>query len=288
MHSESDSLSKMGLNNCGNFLKYSIFLFNAIILIAGCGLLGLGIYTRTSQTGLSRVLAILGSHLYSTLSIVVVVTGCIVILLSFLGCCGAIKEVRCMLATFFALLMIIFFGLIIGGILIYAYRDVIGQQTVDGLYRSLNTSYGMPGQEKITDAWDFMQKIFSCCGVVGGVNSTTSWAYYKEYSQWFKNQTGIRRYVPDSCCRNQMADNLTMCTGMALQNIAPVKGPPVTVTTLNDELFMEGCYSVIFTFLADNVQIIGGIAVGVAAAMVLGMTFSMCLCRKIKDDYYFD
>ncbi|XP_046335173.1 CD151 antigen-like isoform X3 [Haliotis cracherodii] len=283
-----DKSSKMGLNGCGNFLKYSMFLFNAIILVAGCGLLGLGIYTRTSQTGITKVSAILGSNLYSILSLALMVTGGVVIVLSFLGCCGAIKEVRCMLVTFFALLLVMFFGLVVGGVLVYAYRGQIGEHTINELYRSLNSSYGMAGKDPVTNAWDFMQKIFGCCGVDGGINSTTSWAYYKENTLWYKNQTGIRRYIPDSCCKTQMSENLTKCTGLDYPKLTPAVGPPVVDITFNDQMFTEGCYTKFFAFLASNARILGGVGVGVAAMMVLGMTFALCLCRRIKDDYYFD
>ena len=74
--------------------KLSFFL-----QIAGCGLMGFGVYTRTNDSRVSRFSSILGSYLYSTLSLALIASGGIVILLSFLGCCGAIKEVRCMLGS---------------------------------------------------------------------------------------------------------------------------------------------------------------------------------------------
>lgn len=67
--------------------------------IAGCGLLGFGVYTRTNDSRVARFSSIVGSYLYSTLSLLLIIGGGVVILLSFLGCCGAIKEVRCMLGS---------------------------------------------------------------------------------------------------------------------------------------------------------------------------------------------
>ncbi|XP_050414136.1 tetraspanin-4 isoform X2 [Patella vulgata] len=281
--------AKMGLNGCGNFLKYSMFLFNAIILITGCGLLGLGIYTRTSQTGLSRVSSILGSYLYSTLSLVLIITGGVVIVLSFLGCCGALKEVKCMLVSFFALLLLMFLGLIVGGTVVYAFKDQIGEYTIKELYRSLNSSYGLDGQESVTEAWNSMQKIFQCCGVDGDINSTSSWAYYKENTEWFRNQTdNMKRFVPESCCVSQMDLNVTKCQARIEKHIIPAIGPPVFADMENDQLFTEGCYTAFYNFISRNAQIVGGIGVGIGVAMILGMIFAICLCKRIKDDYYFD
>uniref|UniRef100_A0A0L8GAG6 Tetraspanin n=1 Tax=Octopus bimaculoides TaxID=37653 RepID=A0A0L8GAG6_OCTBM len=87
----------MGLTRCGNFLKYSMFIFNFLILICGCVLLGIGIYTRANDT--PACITSLGSNLFLPVAFMLITLGSIVIILSFLGCCGAIKEVRCMLAT---------------------------------------------------------------------------------------------------------------------------------------------------------------------------------------------
>ena len=79
-------------------LHESIILFS-VSQIAGCALVGFGIYTRTNQSSVTKFSSILGSNLLPTVTLVVIITGSIIILLSFLGCCGAIKEVRCMLVS---------------------------------------------------------------------------------------------------------------------------------------------------------------------------------------------
>ncbi|CAE1291208.1 TSPAN8 [Acanthosepion pharaonis] len=74
-----------------------MFIFNFIILICGCFLLGVGIYTRANHNELC--ITTLGSNLFLPFALTLITVGSIIIVLSFLGCCGAIKEVRCMLAT---------------------------------------------------------------------------------------------------------------------------------------------------------------------------------------------
>ncbi|XP_076448599.1 CD151 antigen-like isoform X2 [Babylonia areolata] len=288
---EVESLNyKMGLTGCGNFLKYSMFLFNAVILIAGCGLLGFGVYIRTGDSRVSQVSSILSGDLYYTLSHLLIASGGVVILLSFLGCCGAIKEVRCMLGTFFILILLLLLGLMVTGVLAYAYRDQIGEHVLRELYRSLNTTYGLTGHKSVTESWDFLQKVFGCCGVEGGVNSSTSWAFYRN-TVWFHNQTdAYREFVPDSCCRSQVSDNLSRCMGMAVGStrFIPVQLPPVYPGMENSQLYTEGCYSAFITFLSDNIRVLGGVAGGIALMMIMAMVFSICLCRRIQDDYFFD
>ncbi|GAB1600807.1 tetraspanin-8-like [Argonauta hians] len=276
----------MGLTRCGNFLKYSMFIFNFLVLICGCVLLGIGIYTRANDT--PDCITSLGSNLFLPAALMLITLGSIVIILSFLGCCGAIKEVRCMLATFFALLLLMLIVLMIGGIIAYVFRGEIKNYFRHHLYVSLNESYGEDDRE--TRAWNCMQSTFQCCGVEGGMNSTNSWAYYKRNTVWFFNQTADEhiKYVPESCCRNTGKANLTRCTRGFEKDMAPYAGPPLQPHQYNDQLYGKGCFSAISDFFYSYMNILGGTACGVALLMVFGMTFSLCLCRRIDDEYAYE
>ena len=56
-------------------------------------------YTRSNDDRITKFSSIMGSHLYTTVSLIIISGGGTIIFLSFLGCCGAIKEVKCMLGT---------------------------------------------------------------------------------------------------------------------------------------------------------------------------------------------
>lgn len=278
----------MAVDGCGKFLKYSMFLFNIVIVIAGCCLVGFGVYTKTNHVGISQVSSVLGGNIIVTLSLVLIIAGAIVILLSFLGCCGAIKEVRCMLVTFFVLLFVMFVGFVVSAVLVYAFRGKIEEYTLNHLKGSLQNDYGFEPQ--VTEAWDSMQQVFKCCGVEGDVNSSSSWAFYKRHSAWFVNQTAPIQYVPDSCCADpDSTPNRTMCVGQALSNIAPRLGPPVPPKKTNNQLHGKGCYTQLEQFLTGNIKILLGVLSGIAFVMILGMVFSICLCRRIQPtDFYCD
>lgn len=289
----------MAVRGCGNVIKYIMFLFNALILVAGCALVGFGIYTRTNQSNVTKFSSILGSDngLLPTVTITVIVAGSIIIFLSFMGCCGAIKEVKCMLVTFFILLMLIFISFLVGGILFYAFRYKIEDITLTQLRIQLNTSYGRTGEEAVTEAWDYMQTIFHCCGVSGDINSTESWAYYKYHTDWFYNNTELAKqssrsrleFVPLSCCVDTVnTPNITKCQGLTDRTRIPYTDPPVAKAQMNDQLYTEGCYTSFSHMVQENVSILVGIIAGIAAVMVLQMVFSMCLCRRIRDEDYYE
>ena len=56
---------------------------------------------------------------------VLIVAGILVVFVSFVGCLGAVKEVRCMMLTYFITLFLMFVVLVIGGVLGYVFRDQV-------------------------------------------------------------------------------------------------------------------------------------------------------------------
>jgi len=70
------------------------------VQLIGAGLLALGIWSKVSETSLADVIK--DDETASNLSYLawgIIVIGAVVFVVGFLGCCGAIKESQCMLAT---------------------------------------------------------------------------------------------------------------------------------------------------------------------------------------------
>ncbi|KAJ0175926.1 hypothetical protein K1T71_008100 [Dendrolimus kikuchii] len=83
---------------CGEFLvKYILFFANLAFALAGLALMGLGIAV---QFQLSPITVITDSFNFEVAPITAMVLGAVVFLVSFFGCCGAIRESNCMLVTF--------------------------------------------------------------------------------------------------------------------------------------------------------------------------------------------
>lgn len=68
----------------------------SVLQLVGGVVLGLGIYAHVTDfiTGLS---AVVGSDLFRAGSILIIVAGALMVVISFLGCCGAWQENRIML-----------------------------------------------------------------------------------------------------------------------------------------------------------------------------------------------
>lgn len=77
------------MDGCGNFMKYSFGFINLIIFAGGGALLGVGIAAVVGDQ--SDISSLLNTDLYQGTAIVIIVTGALIMFVSFLGCCGAFK-----------------------------------------------------------------------------------------------------------------------------------------------------------------------------------------------------
>ena len=70
------------------------------VQLVGCALLAVGIWAKVDEGSLTRLIKAedVASKL-SVLAWVIIVVGAVVFIVGFLGCCGAIRESQCLLAT---------------------------------------------------------------------------------------------------------------------------------------------------------------------------------------------
>lgn len=82
--------------NCGaHIVKYILFLFNFLCLVAGVLLIVFGSLVLTNNDGIMH-LPVDMVEFPQGIPIAAIVLGCVISLISFLGCCGACKENNCM------------------------------------------------------------------------------------------------------------------------------------------------------------------------------------------------
>ncbi|XP_060653522.1 protein late bloomer [Drosophila sulfurigaster albostrigata] len=171
-------------------IKYLVFLFNAL-----CALLGIGVIVVNS-IALKDV-----ANETRPVLIFFIVIGSIVFLISFFGCCGAIKESSC-LTWMYAIIMLII--LILSCVLCFVYVHHIDDEQ---LARSqLNNAWAQ--QKNGTDAMTFYQKTFKCCGITGPndytkANLTTPESCYAANTNG--TATTSHSVYPDGCLTKLIA-----------------------------------------------------------------------------------
>lgn len=235
-------------------LKYLMFFFNLLIFICGAATLGVGIWAAVSA-GSFRDILISNPVIFDGVYIIIAV-GAALFLIGFLGCCGAIKESRCLLAMFFVFVLIIFIVEIVGGILVFVYLPQVENIAISSI-----SAYNGSAADSvlITQGWNTVQATVACCGY----NNYTDW---KDNAVWNAANPGVE--VPDSCCTRR---------------ILTTDGEIIDVEKCRqgDTAFInaDGCK----TKLSNYVWVVGGVALGILLVELLGMIFSCCLYRAIEE-----
>ena len=94
--------------------------------------------------------------IYSSAAILLIVIAVAVVIVTFFGCCGAWKENRCMLGTYFTAILVLFICILVGAVIAVT-QDL--SYIPDALKSTMN-NYGKDGNDNnvITEAWDGIQE----------------------------------------------------------------------------------------------------------------------------------
>ncbi|XP_013776189.1 CD151 antigen-like [Limulus polyphemus] len=239
------------VEGCRKAIKYAMLMANLLILIGGIVVFSIGVWTLADKAFME---SLLGSNLYVSSAAILIATGVIVIIIAFLGCMGAFKEIKCMLLTFFIILFMIFITMLVGGILGYVFRNEVDEHMHSEM---LKTVKQYMNDTPVTEAWDAVQEKFECCGMIPGED--TSHQPYKIWMDMNHNFKMTGPQVPSSCCKSKAL--LSQC-----------QRNPSEETT-----WMKGCYEELKEFVKRHAIIVGGIGIGISCVLILGMVFSCAL-----------
>ncbi|XP_056144214.1 tetraspanin 35 [Lampris incognitus] len=243
---------------CFGFLKVMMFAFNGIIFLAGAGILGVGIWVKVDSGSVLGVLqqiqdapAELGQLL--NVGYLLIAVGAVLLIIGFLGCCGAVRESRCMLLLFFVIVLVVFIAEVAGAVVILVFRPLaeeliskLGKQAT----KNIRDDYGR--NSDVTGLWNTTMDTLKCCGF-NGYNDFTGSPYYNETSHQYPPQCCLHAASPCSAAAAQTASNTTI----------------------------TGCFPKFKKLIEDNSVVIIAVALGIAALEVCAMIVSMTLYCKI-------
>ncbi|XP_030576495.1 tetraspanin-8-like [Archocentrus centrarchus] len=171
----------MAVNKC---VKYLLFFFNLLFWLSGCLILGVSIYLKVSKNA-NQITneALPGIDLMIAIGVIIMVLG-------FLGCCGAIRENRCMLLLFFIFLLLIFILLVAAGIAGAVSQNKMNEW-VDQRLQNLTATFKQ--DQTLREDIQKLQKELKCCGLLNGK------------SDWAPEP------IPTSCRCNVTATNTNEC-----------------------------------------------------------------------------
>ncbi|XP_063080218.1 tetraspanin-1-like [Engraulis encrasicolus] len=235
---------------CFGFLKVMMFVFNGIIFLAGAVILGVGIWVKVDSGSILNLLdkipnAPVELDQVSNVGYLLIAVGAVLLILGFLGCCGAVKESKCMLLLFFIIILLVFLAEVAGAIVILVFRPLaeqlirkLGVEMVEDIQKQYGTN------DDITGLWNTTMDTLKCCGFNNYTDFEGS-PFHSEYNLF-----------PSQCCKSTSsacdADNTST---------SPV----------------PGCYEKLVSLIDNNAVVIIGVALGIAVLEILAMVVSMSM-----------
>lgn len=164
----------MGLGCGASTVKYLLFLFNLLCALCGLAIVGVGVAVYFKIDDIELVL---NDYDIVVVPIVYFVIGAIIFVIAFFGCCGAIKESRCMTITYSIFLLVVLVLEIAMGVSIFVYGEEIQRESKAYLDKMWEERF------KYFSFWNTVQSTLKCCGLTGPTN-------------WLPEE------IPDACCRS--------------------------------------------------------------------------------------
>ncbi|XP_076346407.1 CD9 antigen-like isoform X2 [Tachypleus tridentatus] len=252
--------------------KGVLIAFNLIFWLSGAAMLGTGIYflVDTDKVTLYRLFYTDGSYaLIHYLAYALIGVGGLVFVVGFFGCCGAVRESKCMLVTYFIFLFLILGCETAVGILAVIFQDKVIKTLEENVSSKLKNKYGL--DETITESIDLAQAKFDCCGVKKALD------YDK--SKWKLDNLGQDDNVSKTCCvlKNRDDDD-------AFKNPIPLNGTLCQSQDSKQNMnfrHQKGCLIKLEEFIRSESTVLLGIGCGIAGLEIFGMVFAICLCKEI-------
>ncbi|KAI1896320.1 hypothetical protein AGOR_G00093570 [Albula goreensis] len=179
-HSDRMSVSR----RCLCCVKYLMFVFNLIFWLGGCGLFGVGVWLSFTQSEFSSLPLSFPSLSAANL---LLVAGGVTMITGFLGCLGALKEQRCLLMTFFVILLVLVITEVTLTLILHIFHKQLDTKAQNDLRDGMKDYESNEGLKK---SWDSVQKMFKCCGVT----NQTEWLVVRNHTNG----------LPPSCCSGEV------------------------------------------------------------------------------------
>ncbi|KAH7644165.1 cd81 antigen-like protein [Dermatophagoides farinae] len=257
-------------------IKLIVVLYNFIFWLTGVFILSLFAYLYWDSQNYLDIQEI-STH-YVTPFIALLILGALMTIIGFLGCCGAIRESKCLLLMYISICLIL--CVLSGAFLFWTIRN--GEKVRERIRldttKLIKRNYGTGNTNATEMLVDRIQRYFSCCGIMGPEDWITS-NYNNQTNEENSNLMNNLPFpmgpdqriyrIPRSCCQDYEEScpiRLENIRGRDIQNLKDIRG-------LNN----DGCMSKFEEFIRQKqlfIILAGTILVGV---QVLALIFSFCL-----------
>ncbi|KAM9328295.1 CD9 antigen-like isoform 2-T2 [Pholidichthys leucotaenia] len=171
-------------------IKYLVFVFNFLFWLAGTLVLAVGLWLRFDSRTKGLFEGQDSPSVFFTGVYLLIGAGALMMIVGFLGCCGAIKESPCMLGLFFLFLLLIFAAEVAAGIWSLSNKDRVVEDITE-FYKQTYANYKDTRQDALKESLRLIHFGLNCCGPTGTVIDAAKDTCPK--------QEGLSAFITKSC-----------------------------------------------------------------------------------------
>ncbi|XP_035738180.1 CD9 antigen-like isoform X1 [Vespa mandarinia] len=256
----------MVLPKCYGFIKYALVWVNLVFWAVGLAAVVLAIWMLTDQTFLVSLAQ--EQHNFNAGLYILLAAGLVMLVVAFLGCCGAFRESQCMLVGFFSCLLVVIVAQIAAGVWLYTNSERLEELVKSSVINTVKKEYG--SVDVRTQTVDAFQSGLGCCGATGPADWAGS--VYANFdssiplSLTVSSKSNNAYKVPKSCCKDK---DSVACELARNLKIADIVSPAI---------YNEGCIDKLVEALKSQSCIVIGVAIAVGILELLGLIFALILC----------
>ncbi|XP_044260399.1 CD63 antigen-like [Tribolium madens] len=145
-------------------VKFVVLAFNLVFVLVGAALITIGSIYLANFTDVTKAIPDPYNH-FNLIPILTIVTGSIIFVISFFGCCGACRNSPCLLSTYAVILLIIFIAQIALGV--FAFLEI---KNKDDLSKEVNKTIDElfhKNSKADVELIGLIQQNLKCCGTDG-------------------------------------------------------------------------------------------------------------------------
>lgn len=295
-------------------VKYVLFATNFLIFVMSLLVLGSSIYALVNKMAflsflnqvddwIPKDIISVFSELITSAAVLFLVVSLLSTIIAFLGCYGAYAENRCMLATYFVLILGMLVAMVVGVVL--AGGDIKGtlkkplEESLKAYNENLSSNNASAEGIVTVIFWNKMQEQFGCCGVSGasdweelGNFPTEGLDLDKDALEALAEKLEIKipdlgglpnmvdgARVPEGCCHYRGTENIFGENG---DNDAVKECRKSDPAAENTPYNFEGCFTILEDKFEANQRTVMAVGGGVIALMFLNMLLSFAMCTMVE------
>ncbi|CAG5125991.1 unnamed protein product [Candidula unifasciata] len=255
-------------------LKYILFFFNFIFWLAGFSLLAIGVWAHLEKERFTFDDVQSVFDFITDISILSITIGCLIFLLGFCGCLGALRENTCLIKLYYITLCVIFFGQVGGAVYVFLKSNEFKDLFVKTLKEELVPLYTEKTDKKTLVDW--IQEQLGCCGISN--DGYKDWNNNEYYNCSKTNRSPLACAVPHSCCIKQD----TVYAGVP-NILCGANSLNETVQGSTNNIYVVGCVSSVMRIVESNLPVVGGLIIALAIPQILGIVLGRTLDGQITD-----